>query len=87
MTHPQIADCAVFAIPDEEFGERVAAAVQPVADATLEASGLCEFLGDKLARFKIPREIAFHQSLPRLDNGKVYKQGLRAPYWNEPGVK
>ena len=87
MTHPRIADCAVFAIPDEEFGERVAAAVQSVTDATLEAAELREFLHDKLARFKIPREITFHESLPRLDNGKVYKQSLRAPYWNEPDLK
>ena len=87
MTHPRIADCAVFAIPDEEFGERVAAAVQPLTEATLEATELREFLHDKLARFKIPREITFHQSLPRLDNGKVYKQSLRAPYWDEPEVR
>ena len=80
MTHPSIADCAVFAVPDEEFGERVAAAIQLIADAKLSATEIGEFLGDKLARFKIPREICFHQDLPRLDNGKVYKQVLRAPY-------
>ena len=80
MTHPAIADCAVFAIPDEEFGERVAAAIQPAANANLQITDIRSFLTDKLARFKIPREVTFHIDLPRLDNGKVYKQVLRAPY-------
>ena len=85
MTHSQIADCAVFAVPDEEFGERVAAAVQPVADVAIDAATLRAFLADKLARFKIPRDVEFYHALPRLDNGKVYKQGLRAPYWEPAG--
>ena len=83
MAHPDIADCAVFAVPDEEFGERVAAAIQPASTANLEVSEIHRFLADKLARFKIPREMTFHTDLPRLDNGKVYKQLLRSPYLNK----
>ena len=78
MAHPGIADCAVFALPDEEFGEQVAAAIQPVNDCEVTEGAIRTFLDGKLARFKMPRTMSFHDSLPRLDNGKIYKLGLRA---------
>ena len=85
ITMPGVADCAVFGIPDAEFGEALAAAVQPVAAAELDAAGVQAFLRERLAGFKVPRVVAFHAELPREDTGKIFKRRLREPYWKEAG--
>jgi long-chain acyl-CoA synthetase len=81
ITMPGVADCAVFGIPDAEFGEVVAAAVQPVANAGLDEAQVRAFLRERLADFKVPRVVAFHDDLPREDTGKIFKRRLREPYW------
>ena len=81
ITMPGVADCAVFGIPDAEFGEALAAAVQPAAAAELDAAGVQAFLRERLAGFKVPRVVAFHDELPREDTGKIFKRRLREPYW------
>ena len=86
ITMPGVADCAVFGIPDAEFGEALAAAVQPVAAAALDAAGVQAFLRERLAGFKVPRVVAFHAELPREDTGKIFKRRLREPYWAGPGT-
>ena len=78
---PGVADCAVFGIPDAEFGEVVAAAVQPTASAALDEAQVRAFLRERLADFKVPRVVAFHDELPREDTGKIFKRRLREPYW------
>jgi len=78
-----IGDCAVFGIPDEEFGEAVCAFVQPVAGATLDRADIRAQLEGKLSRFKIPRLIEFADTLPREDSGKIFKRKLREPYWRD----
>jgi len=81
ITMPGVADCAVFGIPDAEFGEVVAAAVQPTANAVLDEAQVRAFLRERLADFKVPRVVAFHDELPREDTGKIFKRRLREPYW------
>ena len=80
----KVADVAVFGIPDEDWGERVHAVVQPalgvVGDAALEAE-LLAWASDKLAKFKTPKAIDFADELPRDPSGKLYKRKLRDPYW------
>ena len=84
MTLPGIADCAVFGIPDEEFGEALAAAVQRVAGAEeVDEFALRALLRERLAGFKVPRVIAFHEQLPREETGKIFKRKLREPYWGD----
>ena len=83
LAHPSVRDCAVFGIPDPEFGERIMAAIEAQPEADLDAAALCSFLEGRLARYKIPSGFEFHEALPRLDNGKIYKQSLRAPFWAE----
>ena len=78
-----VADCAVFGIPDEEFGESVAAAVQLRPGAQLDAASIQRFLRAHIANFKVPRVIEFHAQLPREDTGKIFKRLLREPYWRE----
>jgi long-chain acyl-CoA synthetase len=78
---PGVADCAVFGIPDAEFGEGLAAAVQLVAGATADAAAVRDFLRERIADFKVPRVVTFHDELPREDTGKIFKRRLREPYW------
>jgi len=84
ITHPKVADVAVFGVPNDEFGEEVKAVVQP---ADLSAAGpdlereLIAFCRQELAHYKCPRTIDFDPELPRLPTGKLYKGVLRDRYW------
>ena len=81
ITMPGVADCAVFGIPDAEFGEALAAAVQPTAAAGIDADAVRAFVRERLAGFKVPRLVTFHDDLPREETGKIFKRRLREPYW------
>ena len=81
LTHPQIVDAAVFGIPDDEFGESIAAHIQRIPGSPLTHEEVRAYLGDRLAKYKLPRVVVFDAALPREDNGKIYKQGLRGNYW------
>ena len=78
---PGVADCAVFGIPDDEFGESVCAVIQPQEGETLTAQEVRGFLRGKIAAYKIPRRIDFSSELPREDSGKIFKRRLRETYW------
>ncbi len=88
LQHPQVLDVAVFGIPDEEFGERVHAVVQPdqwPADQRQLADALRELCLSRLAAFKCPAAIDFERQLPRTDAGKLYKRLLRDRYLTGTG--
>ena len=82
--HPQVADVAVFGIPDEDMGEQIKAVVQPLpgvaGDEALRAS-LVEHFQQRLGKYKWPRSIDFVEELPREPTGKLLKRKLRDPYW------
>jgi long-chain acyl-CoA synthetase len=82
--HPQVADVAVFGIPDDDMGEQIKAVVEPAAgvapDDALRAS-IMDHLAGRLAKFKWPRSIDFSEELPREPTGKLLKRKLRDPYW------
>ena len=86
VTHPKVADAAVFSVPNEDFGEEVKAVVQALdqdlVGAALEAE-LIDFCKQKLSSIKAPKSIDFEAQLPRMDNGKLYKKKLRERYWNQ----
>jgi long-chain acyl-CoA synthetase len=82
---PGVRDCAVFGIPDEEFGEALAAAVQPEPGFVLDEAAVRDFLSSRIAGYKVPRLVTFHEELPREESGKIFKRRLRAPYWEKAG--
>lgn len=81
--HPAVEDCAVFGIPDEEWGEQIKAAVELRAGAGASEQELIGWCRERIAHFKCPRSIDFHERLPRTDTGKLARRGLREPYWAE----
>jgi long-chain acyl-CoA synthetase len=88
LAHDEVADVAVFGVPDDDRGEVVQAVVEPATGSVpgpeLEAR-LLAHCSARLARYKCPRSVAFVPALPRDPNGKLYKRKLRDPYWQGRG--
>ncbi|MEU4213538.1 acyl-CoA synthetase [Streptomyces sp. NPDC026206] len=84
LSHPAVADAAVFGIPHDDWGEEVKAVVE-VADGHRPgeelAAALLAHCAHRLAGYKRPRSVDFIPAMPRDPNGKLYKRHLREPYW------
>jgi long-chain acyl-CoA synthetase len=83
---PGVKDCAVFGVPDGEFGEALMAVIEP--QPGLPAPAIAEvraYLAQHLADYKVPKRIEFGHNLPREDSGKIFKRRLRDPYWANAG--
>ena len=78
-----VADCAVFGIPDAEFGESLMALVELESGSTATVETVRAGLEGRLARYKIPKRIEIAADLPREDSGKIFKRRLRDAYWTE----
>ena len=73
VSHPAVSDAAVIAVPDETWGEvGVAFVVGSVSEEQLS-----EYLGQRIAKYKVPRRFVFIEALPRTPYGKVVKEELR----------
>ena len=87
MRLPGVKDCAVFGIPDAEFGETLMAVVEASGDTGLTPADVDRHLRRQLAGYKVPRRIEIGRDLPREDSGKIFKRRLREPYWHAAGRK
>jgi long-chain acyl-CoA synthetase len=81
--HPDVADVAVFGVPDERWGEAVKAVVVRRPGTGLTEAQLLSWARDRIAGFKRPRSVDFADELPRNPSGKLLKRVLRAPYWRD----
>ena len=85
ISMPGVHDCAVFGIPDDEYGEALCAYVEPEPEVAMDDGMVRDFLLERLARYKVPKLIEISSALPREDSGKIFKRKLRAPYWERAG--
>lgn len=75
--HPRVADIAVIGRPDEQWGEVVVAVCVSADGAEITIEEIREYLSDKLARYKLPREAITVDALPRNPSGKLTKHTIR----------
>ena len=84
--HPAVLEAAVFAVPDERWGEAVHAVVVPRHEVT-EAE-LVAHCRESIAGYKVPKRIVLQSDpLPKSGAGKVLKRELREPYWSDRAVR
>jgi acyl-CoA synthetase (AMP-forming)/AMP-acid ligase II len=76
--HPDVADNAVVGVPDEDYGERLAAFVVPQPGSGVEEDSIREYLKDKVSRFEQPRDINVVEKIPRNPAGKVVSSELKS---------
>jgi fatty-acyl-CoA synthase len=76
-THPDISDVQVYGVPDEKYGEQVAAAIIPKQGSTLTEEEIKEFCSENIARYKVPYYVDFVDEYPMTASGKIQKYRLR----------
>ncbi|MCC7259989.1 MAG: long-chain fatty acid--CoA ligase [Alphaproteobacteria bacterium] len=75
--HPEVAECAVLGVADATYGQRVKAFVVRKAGSTLTREALHAFLQDNVAKYAVPKEIEFRDTLPKSPIGKILKKELQ----------
>jgi long-chain acyl-CoA synthetase len=80
-----VRDVAVFGIPDDSYGEALAAHVDPDPSAGLTETAVRDHVRARLAGYKVPRVVVFDTELPREESGKIFKRRIRERYWQAAG--
>ena len=78
MAHPDVQDCAVIGLPDEKWGERVVAVLQPKPGTSVTAEEVTAFVKERIGSVKAPKQVEIWADLPRSKIGKVLKPDIRA---------
>ena len=79
LEYPEVFEASVYSVPDERLGEEVGATLY--CSGFNDEAALRDFLGESMARFKIPRYITFsHEPLPRIASGKINKRAIREAF-------
>jgi fatty-acyl-CoA synthase len=80
FTHPKIQEASCIGIPDPQYGEAVMAVVVAKAGQSLTEAEVVEYTSQRLAKFKVPKRVAFVEALPRSAVGKVLRRELRKQF-------
>ena len=76
-THPKVSDVQVIGVPDEQYGEEIMACIILKEGETMTADEMKKYIGDHMARHKVPRYIDFVDSFPMNAAGKILKYQMR----------
>ncbi|MDP9968242.1 acyl-CoA synthetase (AMP-forming)/AMP-acid ligase II [Variovorax paradoxus] len=79
--HAAVDEACVFSVPDDKWGEAVAAHIVLKAGSAADAAALDAFCAERLAGFKRPRRIEFVEALQKNANGKIARKLIQSPYW------
>ena len=77
IAHPKVRDCAVFGMPDDDYGERVVAAIVSEPESGVSAAELIAYVRATIAGFKAPRQVVFMDELPKTPAGKIKKHEIK----------
>jgi acyl-CoA synthetase (AMP-forming)/AMP-acid ligase II len=80
--HPDVADVAVFGVPDEKWGEAIKAVVVTKPGAAVDGASIIAWARERIAGYKVPKTIDFVAAIPRTITGKILRRELRKPYWD-----
>jgi len=86
LLHPTVQDAAVVGVPDPTWGEIGIAFVVSRPGQPLDAGALAAFLGERIARYKVPKHFVAIDALPRTAYGKIVKAELAARWTESPGT-
>ena len=78
LAHPGVLDCAVIGLPDDKWGERVTAVIQPFPGQDVAGEDLRAFVRDRLGSVKAPKQVEIWPDLPRSKVGKVLKSEVKS---------
>jgi long-chain acyl-CoA synthetase len=82
---PGVRDVAVFGVPDDAYGEALAAHIDVDPQAGLTEDAIRDHVRTRLAGYKVPRTVVFDDELPREESGKIFKRRIRKRYWQDAG--
>ena len=86
LAHPAVLDCAVIGLPDDKWGERVTAVIQPHPGQDLADADLRAFVKDRLGSVKAPKQVEVWPDLPRSKVGKVLKAEVKSRLLDASGI-
>jgi fatty-acyl-CoA synthase len=86
-THPEVSDVQVYGVPDQKYGEKVAAAVKLRQDSELTAEDIKDFCRENIAYYKVPEYVDFVEEYPMTASGKIQKYKLRQTAVERYGLK
>jgi fatty-acyl-CoA synthase len=78
LAHPAVLDCAVVGLPDDKWGERVTAVIQPLSGQQVSADEICAWVKDRLGSVKTPKQVEIWPDLPRSRIGKILKTEVKS---------
>jgi acyl-CoA synthetase (AMP-forming)/AMP-acid ligase II len=84
LQHPDVAQCAVVGVPDDEWGQRIAAVIVRRPGATVDAAGIQDFARQSLRGSKTPEIVTFADALPFTETGKLLRRVVQADLLADP---